>query len=146
MESFSEPRVPESEEQLPDGLAQTAQNPVANVISLPFQNNTNFNVGPLEKTQNILNIQPVIPFSLGKNWNLITRTILPVISQPALFPGEDRTFGKDYWIQMLQPCVLEHWKLVVMWGHHVVRGGGSCRLPNPCKSAMPARRRSSGIA
>ena len=74
-------------------LAQTAQNPVANVISLPFQNNTNFSFGPLEKTQNILNIQPVIPFSLGQNWNLITRTILPVISQPALFPGDDRTFG-----------------------------------------------------
>jgi hypothetical protein len=74
-------------------LAQTAQNPVANVISLPFQNNANFNFGPLEKTQNILNIQPVIPFSLGEDWNLITRTILPVISQPALFPGDDRTFG-----------------------------------------------------
>jgi hypothetical protein len=74
-------------------LAQTAQNPVANVISLPFQNNANFNFGPLEKTQNILNIQPVIPFSLGEDWNLITRTILPVISQPALFPGDDRTYG-----------------------------------------------------
>jgi hypothetical protein len=80
-------------EDLAYDLAQAAQNPVANVISLPFQNNTNFNFGPLEKTQNILNIQPVIPFSLGQNWNLITRTILPVISQPALFPGDDRTFG-----------------------------------------------------
>lgn len=85
--------VPEPGEDLAYDLAQAAQNPVANVISLPFQNNTNFNFGPLEKTQNILNIQPVIPFSLGTDWNLITRTILPVISQPALFPGDDRTFG-----------------------------------------------------
>jgi hypothetical protein len=85
--------VPQPGEDLAYDLAQAAQNPVANVISLPFQNNTNFNFGPLEKTQNILNIQPVIPFSLGQNWNLITRTILPVISQPALFPGDDRTFG-----------------------------------------------------
>ncbi len=85
--------VPEPSEDPAYDLAQTAQNPVANVISLPFQNNTNFHFGPLEKTQNIMNIQPVIPFSLGKNWNLITRTILPLISQPALFSGDDRTFG-----------------------------------------------------
>lgn len=85
--------VPEPGEEEAYDLAQTVQNPVADVISIPFQNSTNFNFGPLDRTQNILNIQPVIPFSLGKNWNLITRTILPVISQPALFPGDERTFG-----------------------------------------------------
>ncbi len=42
-------------------LARAAQNPVASLISLPFQNNTNFNFGPQEKTQNVLNIQPVPP-------------------------------------------------------------------------------------
>jgi hypothetical protein len=42
-------------------LARAAQNPVASMISLPFQNNTNFNLGPRGKTQNILNIQPVWP-------------------------------------------------------------------------------------
>ena len=74
-------------------LARAAQNPVANLISLPFQNNTNFDFGPREKTQNILNIQPVVPFSLGDDWNLITRTIVPVISQPAFFDGQDRKNG-----------------------------------------------------
>ena len=74
-------------------LAKAAQNPVANMISLPFQNNTNFNFGPLEKTQNVLNIQPVLPFSLNESWNLITRTIVPIISQPPLFPGDDRENG-----------------------------------------------------
>ena len=63
------------------------------MISLPFQNNTNFNVGPLEKTQNVLNIQPVYPLSLNADWNLITRTIVPVISQPAFTPAQDRQFG-----------------------------------------------------
>jgi len=72
-------------------LAKQAQNPIGNLISLPLQNNTNFDVGPYERTQNVLNIQPVWPFSLGKKWKLITRTILPVISQPA--PGTDRTNG-----------------------------------------------------
>jgi hypothetical protein len=59
-------------------LAKAAQNPIANLISLPLQNNTNFNVGPQERTQNILNIQPVYPLSINDDWNVITRTILPV--------------------------------------------------------------------
>ena len=73
-----------------DELARAAQNPVASMISVPFQNNTNFNFGPLEKTQNILNIQPVLPFELNEDWNLITRTIFPVVSQPAFTPAQDR--------------------------------------------------------
>jgi hypothetical protein len=76
-----------------DELARAAQNPVASMISVPFQNNTNFNFGPLEKTQNVLNIQPVIPFELSEDWNLITRTIVPVVSQPAFTPAQDRKFG-----------------------------------------------------
>ncbi|MDM0109490.1 transporter [Variovorax sp. J22R24] len=68
-------------------LAKLAQNPVGNLISVPFQNNTNLNYGPEKGTQNILNIQPVIPISINKDWNLITRTILPVISMPSLGPG-----------------------------------------------------------
>jgi len=72
-------------------LAKSAQNPVGDLISLPFQNNMNFDVGPADRTQNVLNIQPVWPIGLSKDWNLITRTILPVISQPA--PGTDRTNG-----------------------------------------------------
>lgn len=76
-----------------DALARAAQNPIADMISLPFQNNTNFNFGPLDKTQNILNIQPVYPVNLNEEWNLITRTIVPVISQPATTPGQDRENG-----------------------------------------------------
>jgi hypothetical protein len=83
-----EPGEDEEEE-----LAKAAQNPVADLISLPFQNNTNFRFGPQEKTQNMLNIQPVVPVHLTDKWNLITRTIVPVISQPATVPGTERTFG-----------------------------------------------------
>jgi hypothetical protein len=74
-------------------LAKLAQNPVGNLISVPFQNNTNFNVGPLSGTQNILNIQPVIPFAVNKDWNIITRTILPLIWQPGFIEGEGTKFG-----------------------------------------------------
>jgi hypothetical protein len=51
------------------------------MIRVPFQNNTNFGIGPEDKNNNILNIQPVMPFSITDNVNLITRTIVPVISQ-----------------------------------------------------------------
>jgi hypothetical protein len=74
-------------------LAKAAQNPVASMISLPFQNNTNFGVGPDDKVQNVLNIQPVWPFALTDDINLITRTIVPIVSQPGIRPGEDRTTG-----------------------------------------------------
>ncbi len=74
-------------------LAKLAQNPVGNLISLPFQNNTNLNFGPEKGTQNILNIQPVIPISVTDEWNVITRTIVPVIWNPALGPGIDSRDG-----------------------------------------------------
>ena len=63
------------------------------MISLPFQNNTTFNAGSQGETLNVLNIQPVIPVKINDDWNLITRTIVPVISQPGFAPGEDRVNG-----------------------------------------------------
>jgi hypothetical protein len=74
-------------------LAEQAQNPVAKLISLPFQNNFNFGIGPNNVTQWVLNVQPVIPISLGPDWNLITRTITPIINQPSPAPGIDSAFG-----------------------------------------------------
>ena len=76
-----------------EDLAKIAQNPIGNLISFPIQENMNVNVGPLDGNQNVLNIQPVIPFSIGDDWNIITRTILPIISQPAFAPGQDRING-----------------------------------------------------
>lgn len=60
-------------------LAKASQNPVSSLISVPFENNTNFGVGPWNGTDNILNIKPVYPISITENWNLINRAILPVI-------------------------------------------------------------------
>lgn len=64
-------------------LAKQSQNPVMNMYNFPFQNNTNYGVGPYKRTQNVLNIQPVIPVSLGSKVNLINRIILPIITQPS---------------------------------------------------------------
>jgi hypothetical protein len=74
-------------------LAKAAQNPIADMISVPFQNNFNFRVGPHDQLQYILNFQPVIPISLNQDWNVITRWITPVISQPPLTVTGDREFG-----------------------------------------------------
>jgi len=67
-------------------LRKQSQNPIASLISVPFQDNWNFGIGPDNRVQNVLNIQPVIPFSVGKNWNLITRWITPIIYQPLPVP------------------------------------------------------------
>jgi hypothetical protein len=76
-----------------EALAKAAQNPVAKMISVPFQNNFNFGVGPNNAVQYNLNIQPVIPISLSEEWNLITRTIMPIINQPSPAPGVRSAFG-----------------------------------------------------
>ena len=68
-------------------LAAAAQNPVAAMYSLPLQNNTYFDGGPNhDKNANVLNIQPVLPFTVG-DWNIISRTIVPVIALPSLTDG-----------------------------------------------------------
>jgi hypothetical protein len=58
----------EKAEQSVTELAKKTQNPLADQISVPFQYNTFFETGPKGKTQNVLNIQPVIPFSLNDDW------------------------------------------------------------------------------
>ncbi|HLW88962.1 MAG TPA: hypothetical protein VKR57_10755 [Terriglobales bacterium] len=67
-----------------DALRKAAQNPVASLISVPVQNNDNFGIGPDDRTQNVLNIQPVIPVRVSQNWNLISRIITPIIYQPTV--------------------------------------------------------------
>ncbi|HTE24594.1 hypothetical protein [Flavitalea sp.] len=62
-------------------LAKKLANPVASLISMPFQNNTDVGIGTYNGSKNTLNIQPVIPIKLTPNLNLIGRVVLPVITQ-----------------------------------------------------------------
>lgn len=83
-------------------LAKKLANPVAALISVPFQANYDTNIGPDDEGDRlILNIQPVIPFALGEDWNLISRTILPVISQDDIFPGSGSQNGIGDIVQSL---------------------------------------------
>ncbi|WP_339502776.1 transporter [Pseudomonas silesiensis] len=69
-------------------LAQKTQNPIAALYSLPIQFNWNQHMGPTnDGIQAVTNIQPVLPFSINEDWNLISRTILPVIDQRSLAPN-----------------------------------------------------------
>lgn len=77
----------------PSALAKQLSNPVASLISVPFQFNWDGGVGSDEDTRFLLNFQPVMPFPVGENWNLIARVIVPILSQPALVPGGQATFG-----------------------------------------------------
>lgn len=85
--------LPAAAEESESDLARRTQNPIANLISVPFQTNTTYRVGPREKVQNVLNIQPVAPFTLSERWNLITRTIVPIVSQPSFVRGQARQDG-----------------------------------------------------
>lgn len=75
-------------------LARQLANPVAALISVPFQNNFDWGIGPDDDGMRYtLNIQPVIPFEFSRNWNLISRTILPATYQEDIFPGAGRQGG-----------------------------------------------------
>ncbi|MGB8323376.1 MAG: hypothetical protein WCE52_10490 [Candidatus Acidiferrum sp.] len=103
-----------------DALRNAAQNPIASLISVPLQENFNFGIGPADRTQNVLNIQPVIPFSLSSNWNLITRWITPIVYQPlpiAQPPGAPLQTTGVYGLGDLNPSFfLSPKKSKVIWG------------------------------
>ena len=86
-------------------LAKKTQNPVADLISVPLQSNFNFNTGIKDETVYVLNVQPVIPIKLNHEWNLITRTIVPVINQPSLFRGPNSISGSAWGLGDINPSL-----------------------------------------
>lgn len=72
-----------------EDLSKQAANPIADLMSFPFQNNLNINYGPYNRNVNVLNIQPVIPFAGGK---IVSRTIFPIVKIPD-FSSESGTYS-----------------------------------------------------
>ena len=90
---YAEETVPATDTQK---LAKQLQNPVAALISVPFQNNFSFDLGPNENGhQYLLRMQPVIPVSISEDWNLIVRPILPFVSQNNVLGPNSQTGFSD---------------------------------------------------
>jgi len=83
-------------------LAKQLANPVAALISVPFQANFDSDIGPVDDGSRLtVNIQPVVPISLNQDWNLISRTIFPLIAQDDIFPGAGDQTGFGDTVQSL---------------------------------------------
>jgi len=75
-------------------LAMKLSNPIAALISVPLQLNYDKDIGPADEGDKwLFNVQPVVPVSISQDWNLISRTILPVASQHDIFPGAGSQSG-----------------------------------------------------
>ena len=75
-------------------LAQELTNPLADLMTIPIQMNVDHGIGPTDDGSKVTtNVQPVVPFDVGEDWNLITRTIMPVVYQDDVVPGEGSQFG-----------------------------------------------------
>ncbi len=80
-------------------LATQSQNPIASMISVPFEFDSNQNVGEDKKTQNVLTVKPVVPIGITENWNLVLRGIIPFIDQPDSGPIDGKTGVGDITLQ-----------------------------------------------
>ena len=74
-------------------IAKQAQNPIASLVSVPLENDFNPQTGVKKEDSYLFELKPVVPFRLSNDWNLITRTIIPVIQVPDLAPGVSGTGG-----------------------------------------------------
>jgi hypothetical protein len=76
------------------GLAQELTNPVASLISVPIQYNFDQSIGIGDTgNRHLINLQPVIPISLGADWTLVSRTVVPIVAQDEIFAGAGSQFG-----------------------------------------------------
>jgi hypothetical protein len=114
-------------------LAKAAQNPVGDLISVPFQYNVNFGVGPDDGEQSVLNIQPIYPMNLTKDWTLINRLIIPIIDQPA--PVNESGLGDIQYQGFITPADPKGF----VWG-----AGPVVSFPTASKDALGSEKWSAG--
>lgn len=142
--AFAEEPSGPAEDKGTEDLAKQSQNPVSDLISVPFQNNTNFQQGRYNQTGNILNIQPVVPVKLSDDWNLISRTIIPIVRQVRLSPD----IGPDLGLGDINPTLFfSPSKPAPFLSGNLVTGlGPTFLLPASTGPTLGPRRWASGIA
>ena len=100
-----------------EALAKQLANPIASLTSVPMQLNYDDGFGPSDDGDKFtLNVQPVIPVSLGEDWNMISRTIVPIASQHDIFPGAGSQFGLGDTVQSLFFSPKEPTASGLIWG------------------------------
>ena len=100
-----------------DELAKQVSNPISSLISVPLQLNYDTGLGPNDDGGRVqLNVQPVIPVSISKDWNMISRTIVPIIYQSGVFPGEGSQLGTGDVLQSLFFSPKAHTASGWIWG------------------------------
>ena len=103
-------------------LAKKLSNPIASLISVPFQFNWDQGYGSNDGDKGYVNIQPVIPFSLNDNWNVISRTILPVAYQHDIAGPSGNQFGLSQAIRLssVWTCTVPHEETLPFVPFHTV--------------------------
>ena len=114
-------------------LAKQLSNPVASLVSVPFQFNWDTGIGPKDADRVTLNVQPVVPFSLNDDWNLISRTILPISYLGSTADGVDSAFGLG---DVVQSLFFSPVKPVGGW---ILGGGPVLLLPTATADAFKSR-------
>jgi hypothetical protein len=99
-----------------DDLAQQLQNPVASLISVPIQTNADFGIGPNDGFRLTTNVQPVVPIAVNDNWNVISRTIVPIVYQNDVTAPGASQFGLGDTVQSFFFSPKEVGSSGIIWG------------------------------
>lgn len=121
------------------GLAKQLSNPVANLISVPFQLNVDDNVGPGNGMRTLLNVQPVIPVSLNDSTNIISRTILPFSYQHHVTADDQNQSGTGDIVQSFFYSPKAPTESGLIWGF-----GPVLLLPSGSDPALSGRKWGAG--
>lgn len=98
-------------------LAKKKENPVSDLVNIPFEGDFSFRTGQPERTATAINFQPVWPFRLSEKWNLIPRMILPFVVQPIGASGRKTGLGDTNLSLFLSPREPVSWGSAgVVWG------------------------------
>jgi len=120
-------------------LAKKLSNPIASLISVPLQFNYDQGYGPNDGKRYVLNIQPVIPKPISKNWNVISRTILPVVYQSDIAGSSGAQFGLGDVVQSIFFSPSKPTKSGLIWG-----AGPVFLLPTGTDALLSARQWGTG--
>lgn len=122
-----------------DDLAQQLQNPVASLISVPIQSNADFGIGPDDGFRITTNVQPVVPIAVNDKWNVISRTIVPIVYQSDVTTPGQSQFGLGDTVQSFFFSPKEVGESGIIWG-----AGPVLLIPTGTEGALSGKKWGAG--